>query len=470
MDFFLAGKWQGREQRIDVTNPANNEVIDTVPNASADDVEIAVRSAVDGATVMAALTGYERFRILRRAADLMIERRDEIARTLSSEEGKPIREATVEVERSMQSLELSGEEAKRLGGEVLPLDGGQGVQQKLGFTLRVPCGVVAAITPFNFPLNLVCHKVGPAIASGNAVVLKPASDTPLVALKLIEVLLDAGLPPLGISCITGSGRVVGKQICGDRRVRKISFTGSQDVGQQICKVAGIKKVTMELGANSPLIVLPDADIDKVVTATLSSGFANAGQVCISAQRLIVADEIHDELMGKLIPKIESIVSGDQLEPDTEMGPMVRVSDAQRVHAWIKEAASEGAKIACGGQCDGAFMQPTLVLDAKPEMKIVREELFGPGIAVCSARDIDDAIRMANDSHYGLSAGVFTQDIDAAVRFAKEVHSGNIHINWGPMWRTDLMPYGGLKASGIGKEGPKYAIEEMTEMKSVVIHS
>lgn len=470
MDFFLAGKWQGREQRIEVTNPANNEVIDTVPNASAEDVEIAVRSAVDGATVMAALTGYERFRILRRAADLMIERREEIARTLSSEEGKPIREATVEVERSMQSLELSGEEAKRLGGEVLPLDGGQGVQQKLGFTLRVPCGVVAAITPFNFPLNLVCHKVGPAIASGNAVILKPASDTPLVALKLIEVLLDAGLPPLGISCITGSGHVVGKQICGDRRVRKISFTGSQDVGQQICKVAGIKKVTMELGANSPLIVLPDADIDKVVTATLSSGFANAGQVCISAQRLIVAAELHDELMGKLIPEIESIVSGDQLEPDTEMGPMVRVSDAQRVHAWIKEAASEGAKIACGGQCDGAFMQPTLVLDAKPEMKIVREELFGPGIAVCSARDIDDAIRMANDSHYGLSAGVFTQDIDAAVRFAKEVHSGNIHINWGPMWRTDLMPYGGLKASGIGKEGPKYAIEEMTEMKSVVIHS
>lgn len=470
MDFFLAGKWQGRDQRIEVTNPADHEVIDTVPKASANDVELAVRSAVEGATVMAALSGYERFRILRRAADLMIERRDEIARTLSSEEGKPIREATVEVERSMQTLELSGEEAKRLGGEVLPLDGGQGVQQKLGFTLRVPCGVVAAITPFNFPLNLVCHKVGPAIASGNAVILKPASDTPLVALKLIEVLLDAGLPPLGISCITGSGGAVGKQICGDRRVRKISFTGSHEVGQQICKVAGVKKVTMELGANSPLIVLPDADIDKVVTATLSSGFANAGQVCISAQRLIVADEIHDELMGKLIPRIESIVSGDQLEPDTEMGPMVRVSDARRVHAWIKEAASEGAKIACGGQCDGAFMQPTLVLDAKPEMKIVREELFGPGIAVCSARDIDEAIRMANDSHYGLSAGVFTQDIDAAVRFAKEVHSGNIHINWGPMWRADLMPYGGLKASGIGKEGPKYAIEEMTEMKSVVIHS
>ncbi|MDG2221178.1 MAG: aldehyde dehydrogenase family protein [Rubripirellula sp.] len=470
MDFFLAGNWQDREQRIEVVNPANGEVIDTVPDASPDDVETALRSAVEGATVMAALPGYERFRILRRAADLMIERRDDIARTLSSEEGKPIREATIEVERSMQSLELSGEEAKRLGGEVLPLDGGQGVQHKLGFTLRVPCGVVAAITPFNFPLNLVCHKVGPAIASGNAVILKPASDTPLVALKLIEVLLDAGLPPVGISCITVSGRVVGNQICSDSRVRKISFTGSQDVGQQICQVAGIKKVTMELGANSPLIVLPDADIDKVVTATLASGFANAGQVCISAQRLIVAEEIHDELMGKLIPKIEAIVSGDQLQPETEMGPMVRAADAQRVHSWIDEAAAEGAKIACGGQCDGAFMQPTLVLDAKPEMKIVREELFGPGIAVCPARDIDDAIRMANDSQYGLSAGVFTQDIDAAVRFAKEVHSGNIHINWGPMWRTDLMPYGGLKASGIGKEGPKYAIEEMTEMKSVVIHS
>ena len=282
MKFFLAGRWQDRDDRIDVTNPASGEIIDTVPSASAADVESALPASVRGAEVMATLSGYEKFQILRRTADLMIERRDVMARTLSCEEGKTIREATSEVDRSVQTIELSGEEAKRLGGEVLPLSGGQGVQNKLGFTLRVPCGVVAAITPFNFPLNLVCHKVGPAIAAGNSVILKPASDTPLVALQLVEVLLEAGLPTLGISCITGSGRVIGNAICSDRRVRKISFTGSHEVGEQICSIAGIKKVTMELGSNSPLIVLPDADIDKVVTATVFSGFANAGQVCISA--------------------------------------------------------------------------------------------------------------------------------------------------------------------------------------------
>ncbi len=469
MKFFLAGEWQDRDQRIEVKNPGNGSVIDTVPSASADDVDAALDGAVRGAPLIAALTGYERFQILRKAADLMMQRRNELARTISSEEGKAIREALVEVDRSVQVLELSGEEAKRLSGEVLPLDGGKGVSGKLGFTLRVPCGVVAAITPFNFPLSLVCHKVGPAVAGGNAAVLKPASDTPLAALQLVEILLEAGLPPLGISCITGSGSVVGNAVCGDKRVRKISFTGSYEVGEQICGIAGIKKVTMELGSNSPLIVLPDADLEKVVTAVTTNGFANAGQVCISAQRLIVDERVHDELMHRLVPKIKSIVSGDQLSEETQMGPMVREADAERVESWINEAVTQGAKLACGGQRDRAFMQPTLVLDATADMKIVKDELFGPGVAVTRAKNVDDAIRMANDTNYGLSAGVFTQDIDAAVRFAREVHSGNIHINWGPMWRTDLMPYGGLKDSGLGKEGPRYAVEEMTEMKTVVIH-
>ncbi|MFK7738382.1 MAG: aldehyde dehydrogenase family protein [Pirellulaceae bacterium] len=470
MKFFLAGEWQERDDRIEVVNPANDEVIDTVPKATEVDVERAIESATTGATKMGALTGYERFKILRRCADLMLERRNELAHLLSSEEGKPIGEARIEIQRSAQTIELSGEEAKRLSGEVLPLDGGQGVKNKLGFTLRVPCGVVAAITPFNFPLNLVCHKVGPAIAAGNAVVLKPATDTPLIALKLVELLLEAGLPPLAINCITGSGKSIGDALCRDHRVRKISFTGSQEVGEQICAAAGIKKVTMELGSNSPLVVLPDADLDKVVDATVVGGFTNAGQVCISVQRLIVAQEVHEELLHKLIPKIESIVTGDQLQIGTQLGPMVRSSDAERVESWIQEAVRAGGQLACGGERDGAFMQPSLVLNATPEMKMVKEELFGPGVAVCSAKDIDDAIRLANDTRFGLSAGVFTQDIDAAVRFAREVHSGNIHINWGPLWRTDSMPYGGLKDSGLGKEGPKYAIEEMTEMKTIVIHS
>ena len=470
MKFFLAGEWQNRSKTIAVANPYSGNVVDTVPVASSDDVETALATAVEGAKVMAALQGYDRYRILRRCGELMTERTEDLAATLSAEEGKTLAESRGEVSRSVQTIELASEEAKRLGGEFLPLDGGAGTEGKLGFTMRVPCGVIAAITPFNFPLNLVCHKLGPALAAGNSVILKPASDTPLVALKLIEILLEAGLPPLAISCITGSGSTVGQAICADRRVRKISFTGSQEVGEQICKVAGLKRVTMELGSNSPLVVLPDADMDLVKRATLMCGFANAGQVCISAQRLIVHEDIHQELIESLTPGVAAIAAGDQLAEGTQMGPMVRTSDAERVHQWIHEAVDQGARLVCGGDREGAVVQPTILDNATADMRVVRDEIFGPAVAVLRAPTVDRAIHMANDTNYGLSAGVFTKDVDAAMKFARQVHSGNVHINWGPMWRTDLMPYGGLKDSGIGREGPKYAIDEMTEMKTVVIHT
>ncbi|MDG2166776.1 MAG: aldehyde dehydrogenase family protein [Opitutales bacterium] len=470
MKFFLNGSWQDRDEVLEVTNPYDGSVIDTVPKASSDDVNTAIAAAVEGAKVMEALTGYERFLILRKTADLMRERQEELAQVLSSEEGKAIAEGRMEIDRSAQTIELSGEEAKRLSGEILPLDGGKDVRNKLGFTLRVPCGVVAAVTPFNFPLNLVCHKVGPALAAGNAVVLKPASDTPLISLKLVEILLEAGMPPLALSCITGSGRTVGQGICSDPRVRKISFTGSKEVGELICSVAGIKKVTMELGSNCPMIVLPDADMDLVAQQTVASGFANAGQVCISAQRLLVVDSVHDDFMSAVLPKVEGLIAGNQLDEGSNIGPMVRESDAVRVESWIQEAGAAGASIVAGGQRSGAIVQPALVDGVTSDMRISREELFGPAVGVQRVKDVDEAIRLANDSEFGLSAGIFTQDIDAAVRFAREVQSGNIHINWGPMWRTDCMPYGGLKDSGLGREGPKYAVEEMTEMKSVVIHS
>lgn len=470
MKFFLDGSWQSRDDVIEVINPFDGQVVDTVPKAREADVETALESAVKGAAIMKSLTGYERFEILRRATDLLRDRAEEMARTLSSEEGKTLKEALLEVDRATQTLEISGEEAKRLSGEMLPLEGGKDVKNKMGFTLRVPCGVVAAVAPFNFPLNLVCHKVGPALAAGNSVILKPASDTPLVSLKLVEILLEAGLPPLAISCLTGSGATVGEKICADSRVRKITFTGSKEVGERICQVAGIKKVTMELGSNCPLIVLPDADLDEVAKLALVSGFTNAGQVCISAQRLIVLDSVKEAFVEALKPKVESLTTGNQLLETTGMGPMVRESDAARVESWIKEAVSEGARLVCGGERSGTIMQPTLLDQASPQMRVCNEELFGPAVSVMSVKDIDEAIRLANDTEYGLSAGVFTKDIDAAMRFAREVESGNIHINWGPFWRTDGMPYGGLKGSGTGKEGPKYAIEEMTEMKSIVIHS
>ena len=470
MKLYSKGAWRGGDESIEVINPFDGQIVDTVPRATAQDVEEAIESAQRGAGDMKSLTGYERFEILSRATALLRQRADEIARTLSLEEGKPLAEALFEVDRSAQTLELSGEEAKRLSGEVLPLDGGKGVKNKLGFTLRVPCGVIAAIAPFNFPLNLVCHKVGPAIAAGNSVILKPASDTPLVSLKLVEILLEAGLPPLGISCLTGSGSLIGEKICSDPRVRKISFTGSKEVGERICAVAGIKKVTMELGSNCPLVVLPDADLDEVANLAVSSAYTNAGQVCISAQRLIVMDSVREALIETMKPKVEALKVGDPLLEETGIGPMVRKSDASRVESWIQEAVGDGAQLVYGGERDGALMQPTLLDGATPDMRVCREELFGPAVSVMSVSSIDEAIRLANDTEFGLSAGLFTKDIDAAMRFAREVDSGNIQINWGPLWRTDAMPYGGMKGSGMGKEGPKYAIEEMTEMKSVVIHS
>ena len=470
MKFFLQGEWQDRDAVIEVRNPFDGSVLDTVPCATDADVETALATATNGAVTMAATTGYERFEILRRAADLIRERAGDLAHTISSEAGKPITEARIEVGRGAQTLELSGEEAKRLGGEVLPLDGSQGVKGKLGFTLRVPCGIVAAVSPYNFPLNLVAHKIGPALAAGNAVILKPASDTPLTALKLVEILLDAGMPPLALSCLTGSGATVGNAICSDPRVRKISFTGSREVGEAICQAAGLKKVTMELGSNCPLIVLPDADINLAAEAIAVSGYANAGQVCISTQRVITHQSVHDELMQAVTPLVQHLKAGNQLQDDTKVGPLIRESDAERVESWINEAKTDGAGLICGGNRNGSLVQPALLDAATTDMRICQEELFGPAVSVMNANDVADAIRLANDSDYGLGAGIFTQDIDAAMRFAREVHSGNIHINSGPMWRADLMPYGGLKYSGMGKEGPKYAVEEMTETKSVVIHS
>ncbi|HEY1601049.1 MAG TPA: aldehyde dehydrogenase family protein [Pirellulales bacterium] len=469
MKMFLAGHWMDKPQRANVTNPFDGTVVDTVPRANAEDIEAALAGAVTGAAEMRRTTGYQRYEILHRASELMRKCIDELGRLISQEEGKTLAEGRGEAQRATETMELSAEEAKRISGEVLPLDGASGGAGKLGFTLRVPCGVVVAITPFNFPLNLVCHKVGPALAAGNAVVCKPASDTPLSALRLTEILLEAGLPPTAIACVTGSGGEIGSLLARDPRVRKISFTGSRDVGEKLCQIAGLKRVTMELGSNSPLIVMQDADLAKVAKATVATGYGNAGQVCISTQRVIVMDAVYDEFLDVLRPQVQALRAGDQLDPQTQMGPMVREADARRVEEWIHSAVADGARLLAGGRRSKALLEPTLLADVRPQMRISCDELFGPAVAVTRAADIGEAIALANDSHYGLSAGIFTQDIDAAIRFAREVDSGNIHINWGPGWRADLMPYGGLKESGMGKEGPKYAIAEMTESKTVVIH-
>lgn len=469
MKMFLAGDWVDRSRTNEVLNPYDKSTIDTVPKADAADVDKALASAERGARIMAKLSAHERWQILSGAASRLAARVDELGTLISKEEGKVLAEGCGEVSRAAETLLASAEEAKRIHGETIPLDADPAGKQKLGFTLRVPCGVVVAIGPFNFPLNLLCHKVGPALAAGNAVIVKPATDTPLSGLKLTEILLEAGCPPEGIQCLTGSGGEIGDPLVADRRVRKISFTGSLEVGERICRLAGVKKVTMELGANCPLIVMPDADLEKVASAVATTGYANAGQVCISTQRVLAAGKIYDEFLGVLAPKVDGLVTGSQLDSNTNVGPMVREDEAIRVGQWVDEAVAGGARIVVGGGRSGAVYAPTVVADVRTDMRLSRDELFGPAVAVTAFESIDDAIALANDSVYGLSAGIFTQNVDWAMRFAQEVESGSLHINWGPQWRADVMPYGGLKDSGFGKEGPKYAVEEMTELKMVVFH-
>jgi acyl-CoA reductase-like NAD-dependent aldehyde dehydrogenase len=469
MKMYVAGQWIDKGQKIEVRNSYDGSVIDTVPRAESADIERALQSAERGARAMAKLTSYERWKILRRAADLLATRVDELGTLISKEEGKILAEGRAEVLRAVDTITESAEEAKRVHGETVALDAASHGAGKFGVTIRVPCGIVVAISPFNFPLNLVCHKVGPALAGGNAVIVKPATDTPLSALRLTEILLEAGLPPEGINTLTGSGGEIGDRLVADRRVRKITFTGSRDVGEHICKTAGIKRVTMELGSNAPVIVMPDANLDKVAAAVASTGYANAGQVCISTQRVLTSSSVYSDFLNALRPKVAALKTGNQLDPTVNVGPMIKEKEAVRVDEWVKEAVASGARVITGGTRQGSMYAPTVVADVKPNMRISCDELFGPAVAVTPFTDIDEAIALANDTNYGLAAGIFTENLEWAWKFAREVQSGNLHVNWGPQWRADRMPYGGLKESGFGKEGPAYAIEEMTELKMYIFH-
>jgi acyl-CoA reductase-like NAD-dependent aldehyde dehydrogenase len=466
---YVAGEWRTGSREEELRNPYDGEVVATVPVATVDDALAAVGAAVDGAAAMRRLSTWERNELLRGAARLVEERLDELARTIALEVGKPLVEARAEARRIPELLRLSGAEGARMHGETVPVDAAPGGAGKLAFTLRQPCGVVVAITPFNYPALLVVHKLGPALAAGNAVIVKPARQTPLTALFLTRVLLEAGAPENAIQCITGPGAELGETLCADRRVRKISFTGSTAVGESIARVAGVKRLSLELGSNCPLIVLPDADLDRVAAATVSGGYVNAGQVCISVQRVLVAREVYADFVDRLTPLVEGLRAGHPLDEETVLGPVISEAEAERVERTIRDAVAHGATLVTGGDRDGALVAPTIVGDVDPALDISRSELFGPAVALTPVRDVDEAIRLANDSEYGLGAGLFTSDLGNALRFAREVDSGSIQINSSPLWRADLMPYGGLKASGIGKEGPRSAIEEMTELKTVVFH-
>jgi acyl-CoA reductase-like NAD-dependent aldehyde dehydrogenase len=469
----IGGQWHpavGTGQTEEVTSPYDGAVVGTVPVAGPDDVEAALSAAEAGAARWRRTPAHERMRILLRAAQLADERAGEIALTISAEVGKTISEATGEASRSGEIIRLAAFEGTQLFGDTLPLDASPGTGlDKIGFTLRQPCGVVVAISPFNYPALLVLHKIAPALAAGNAVVLKPARTTPLTALALAGCFVDAGLPDGVLSVLTGPGGELGDLLVTDRRVRKISFTGSTSIGERITRMAGIKKLSLELGASCPVIVMPDADLDLAASAVADGGYINAGQVCISVQRVIAHPAVSGDFLDALVPKVAAIKVGDPSSPETKMGTLINAGEAERVRQSIASAAAAGARVLTGGERDGSMVAPAVVADVHPSSPFAQEELFGPAVAVSTATDWASAVAQANGTAYGLAAGIFTSDVAGAVQAVREIDAGSIHLNWTPLWRADLMPYGGLKGSGIGKEGPRWAVEEMTEQKTVILH-
>jgi acyl-CoA reductase-like NAD-dependent aldehyde dehydrogenase len=472
-EMLIGGRWRpavGPGPREDVTSPYDGSVVGSVPVAGTGDVEAALTAAEQGARTWRHTPAHERMGILLGAAELAEQRAPEIARTISAESGKTITEATTEAGRSGELIRLAAFEGTQLYGEGLPLDANRGTgQDKIGFTLRQPCGIVVAITPFNYPALLVLHKLAPALAAGNAVVLKPARTTPLTALELAACLVDAGLPSGVLSVLTGPGGTLGDALVSDPRVRKISFTGSTATGERITRMAGVKKLSLELGASCPVIVLPDADLEQAAAAVAAGGYVNAGQVCISVQRVITHPRVNADFLDALVPRVEAIRTGDPASPETTMGSLITATEAERVERAIADAAAGGARVLTGGRRDGAVVAPTVVADVDPASPFSQNELFGPAVAVSTAQDWEAAIAQANGTGYGLAAGVFTTDVAGAVRAMREIDAGSIHVNWTPLWRADLMPYGGLKGSGIGKEGPRSAVAEMTESKTIVLH-
>jgi glyceraldehyde-3-phosphate dehydrogenase (NADP+) len=472
VDLLIGGQWTepASGRREDVASPFDGAVVGSVPVADLADVDAALTAAVSGAAVWRRTPAHERMRVLLRAAELAEERAETIAQTISGEAGKAIGEARGEASRSGDLIRLAAFEGTQLYGESLPLDANRGTGfDKIGFTVRQPVGVVVAITPFNYPALLVLHKLAPALAAGNAVVLKPARSTPLTALALAGCFVDAGLPDGVLSVLTGSGGDLGDTLASDRRVNKISFTGSTAVGTRITQLAGVKKLSLELGASCPVVVLPSADIDAAAAAVALGGYVNAGQVCISVQRVITHPKISGDFLDALVARVGKIATGNPLSTETTMGTLITTKEAERVEQSIRAAVNAGATLLTGGERDGAIVSPAVVADVDPNSPFSQDELFGPAVAVSVAEDWQSAIAQANGTAYGLGAGIFTSDVSGAVRAIREIDAGIIHINWTPLWRADLMPYGGLKGSGIGKEGPRSAVAEMTDEKTVILH-
>src|SRR5262245_7351473 len=456
------------DEPIVVRSPYDGREIARVPSCGAAEVDRAVAIA-RRALLEDPLAAWQRAEILDTAARLLSERVDDFARIISEEAAKPIKTARVEASRAVSTFTFSAVAARDLAGEMIPMDASDAGVGKLGFTLRKPIGVVGAISPFNFPLNLVAHKVAPAIAAGCPVVLKPASQTPISAITLAELLLDeCGLPAGHLNLVTGSGGSVGNAIVEHEDIAMITFTGSPEVGWDIKAKAPRKKVGLELGNNAPVIIEPDGDLVAAATKIAVAGFSHAGQSCISTQRIYVHEDLGDAFLAELVPRVEALVVGDPMDEQTDVSALISEGERDRVADWIEEAKAGGAKVATGGTMHGSVLEPTVLTDVDPEMKVCSLEVFGPVVGVQRYRTLDEALALANDSRYGLQAAIFTADITKGLHTVQELDFGGVLINEVPTYRTDQMPYGGLRDSGNTREGPKYAVEEMTEARLVVI--
>ncbi len=465
----IGGDKVTKEEEIKIHFPYNGEVVGTIPRGSKEDVSRAVKAATIGLKKMKELTAYERYHLLKKAARLLSNRSYEFATMLVKEVGKTIKEAMGEVGRAVNTITLSAEEAKRLSGEEVLFDAAPGVKGKIGFYRRVPVGIVGCITPFNFPLNLTCHKVAPALACGNAVIVKPSENTSLTVMMLVELLIEAGFPPEAVNLLTGYGEEVGDALVRDENVRLITFTGSVETGKVIMSRGGLKKYAMELGSNSAVYVDDDQSekLPKIVEKIARGGFALAGQVCISVQRVFVHKDIFDEFTEEICSFTRNLKVGNPMEESTDIGPVIDSAAAERIMSWIEEARNMGGKVVCGGErISRTLIKPTIIINVPEEAKAFKREIFGPVIVVNPVSGIDEAINKVNLSRYGLQAGIFTNNLKNAMRFAEEVDVGGVMVNEIPTFRVDQMPYGGVKESGIGREGPKFAVEEMTEIKTI----
>jgi acyl-CoA reductase-like NAD-dependent aldehyde dehydrogenase len=454
--------------QLEVINKYTQEVFAVVPMARQEEVDAAIAAAQRTAPLIADMPAFRRAEILARSAAMIGERKEELAETIAREAGKALKYARAEVDRAVSTFTIAAEEAKRVHGETIPLDAVPAGEGYFGFWLRRPVGVIAAISPFNFPLNLVAHKVAPAIAAGNTVVLKPASTTPITAVKLCEILQAAGLPAGAINLVVGPGSTVGEWLVTDPRVDKITFTGSPPVGEHILSVAGIKKVTLELGNNSPVIIAPDADLDQVAKRCAVGAYYNSGQVCISVQRIYSQKGIYDPFVEKFVQASEEMVVGDPLDERVDVGPMIDQGEVDRIESWVDEACQGGAQVLAGGNRQESIYWPTVLTNVQPEMKVVDQEAFAPVASVIPYDDFEEALEQADASEYGLQASVFTRDIQRVFQAIKRLNFGGVMINETPAYRADHMPYGGNRRSGLGREGLRFAIEEMTNIQMVAI--